>query len=103
LPICFFSSLPELARTFSVELFAAQKAQRVFRTYLTVAQDLMQEARSDCLSRVHRHHRAPPIFMAKKMVAAADAHNRKSGTAEGRDQFSARDARASAHAAITTR
>jgi hypothetical protein len=41
--------------------------------------------------------------MAKKMVAAADPHNRKSGTAEGRDRFSARDARASAHAAITTR
>jgi hypothetical protein len=75
-------------KRFCGDLFASQKSGSVGCTKLTVAQNLVQQARSDIFTRMNWYDRLPTINMAEKMVTAADARNRKSSPTQSLDQLS---------------
>ena len=51
----------------------------------------MQQARSDCLSRVHGHHRTPAILMAEEVMAAFSANHDEATLRERCEQFGTGD------------
>jgi len=52
---------------------------------------------------MHRHHGTLAIFVMKKVMAALNANDLKTGLHQGGDQFRAGDPRAATHAAMVIR
>ena len=63
----------------------------------------MQQTAPQRLTRMHRHHGTLAIFVMKKVMAALNANDLKTGLHQGGDQFRAGDPRAATHAAMVIR
>ena len=70
---------------------------------LAIPQDLVEETGADSLAGVDGDDGATTVLVAKEMVAPSHAENAESGLRERRLEFTSRDARSTAHAAMVTR
>jgi len=62
-----------------------QEFLQILHVDLAVAQDLVQQARSNRLAGMGWHYRSSAVFVAKKVMAAPDANNQKAAFPQGRD------------------
>jgi hypothetical protein len=70
---------------------------------MAVTQNFVKQSRADRLAGVYRNNSAPAIFVAQKMVTAADPDYCESGAPKCINQVSPTNARTPAHAAMTIR
>jgi hypothetical protein len=69
----------------------------------TVAKDLVQQPRPDCLAGVDRHHSSPSAFVAEEVVASLDPYDNEARLCQRGYQIRTGQPQRSTHAAIVIR
>jgi hypothetical protein len=74
-----------------------------FSGQLAIPEDLVKQAGTDDLARVHRYNRASAILVTQEVMTAFDPENSEAALSEAGNKVGAGDPRTSAHAAMVTR